>query len=301
MFNVVKNKFVFYIVSALVILAGIVSYFIRGGFTADIDFAGGIECTVETGKPVDASVLEAIEKIVVDNIEIDRKAVTVIKAGDEGTQAIIKLTETLDLEKEVILKDSLTAGLNVEESAITNFESVSPSIGNETKRSAIIAVIVAVLLMLIYISVRFEILSGCAAVCALIHDTLVMLSVYAILGLPLNTSFIAAMLTILGYSINATIVTFDRIRENTKLSRKEPFETVVNKSIWQTMARSINTTLTTLFTIAILYIVGVQSIKDFAFPIIIGLFTGLWSSAFLAGNFWVAFKTWRGDKNVKAN
>lgn len=301
MFNIVKNKFVFYIVSIVVILAGIISYFVRGGFTADIDFAGGIECTVETGKAVDNDVIEKIVKLVVDNAEVDRKTVTVIKAGDKGTQAIIKLTETLELERETALKDALVIGLGVEDSAITNFESVSPSIGNETKRSAIIAVVVAVLLMLIYISVRFEILSGCAAVCALIHDALIMLSIYSLLGLPLNTSFIAAMLTILGYSINSTIVTFDRIRENAKLSRKEAFETITNKSVWQTMARSINTTITTLFTIVILYIIGVQSIKDFALPIIIGLFAGLWSSAFLATNFWVAFKTWRGDKNVKAN
>ena len=152
--------------------------------------------------------------------------------------------------------------------------------------------------MLIYITVRFEILSGCAAVCALAHDVLVMLSVYAILGLPINTSFIAAMLTIVGYSINATIVQFDRIRENVKMSSKSKFADLVNKSVWQTMARSLFTTFTTFVVILVLYIMGVQSIKEFALPIMIGLLAGTWSSVFLAGNFWVFFKKLSGAKNV---
>ena len=117
-----------------------------------------------------------------------------------------------------------------------------------------------------------------------------MLSVYAIFQLPINSTFIAAVLTILGYSINATIVVFDRVRENSKLIRKEAFASVVNKSIWQTMMRSINTSVTTLLTLICLYILGVTSIKQFAFPLIVGVVCGTFSSVFVAGQFWVIFK-----------
>ena len=117
-----------------------------------------------------------------------------------------------------------------------------------------------------------------------------MVSFYTIFQIPVNTSFIAAILTILGYSINATIVVFDRVRENTRFAKKESFESIVNRSIWQTLARSINTSLTTLFTLVLLFILGVASIKEFALPLIIGVVCGTYSSVFLAGQFWVLFK-----------
>ena len=154
--------------------------------------------------------------------------------------------------------------------------------------------------MLIYIAIRFEVLSGVAAVMALIHDVLIMLSVYVIFKIPVNSSFVAAILTILGYSINATIVVFDRVRENQRLMRKEPFQNVVNTSIWQSMGRSINTTITTLVTIVLLYFMGVDAIKEFALPIIVGVLSGFYSSVFLSGNFWIMLKKARKDKNVIA-
>jgi len=301
MFDIVKNKKIFYIVSVLVILAGVVSLIVRGGFVPSIDFSGGIECTIETGKAVDATVTAKISDVVATSTGIDKKLISVTKIGDGGTQASIKLSATLDVEKELALKEALVKELAVEKSAIENFESVSASVGKETQNSAILAVSIAVILMLIYITARFEFLSGCAAVCALIHDVLIMLSFYAIAGLPINTSFVAAMLTIVGYSINATIVQFDRVRENTKLTRKDAFSVIVNKSVWQTMARSLYTTFTTLVVILALYIMGVQSIKEFALPIIVGLVAGTWSSVFLSGNFWVFFKKLSGAKNVMPN
>ena len=125
--------------------------------------------------------------------------------------------------------------------------------------------------MLVYITFRFELTSGLAAICCLVHDLLVMLSVYVLLQIPLDSNFIAAALTILGYSINASIIVFDRVRENLRTARKEPFEVIGEKSIWQTMGRTINTTLTTLFTIGMVYILGVPSLKQFTLPLIVGI------------------------------
>lgn len=143
--------------------------------------------------------------------------------------------------------------------------------------------------MLVYISFRFDFKSGLAAIVALIHDVLVMLSAYVIFQIPVNMNFIAAVLTILGYSINATIVVFDRIRENRKLMRKNSFGDVVNFSVWQSMTRSVNTTLTTLFTVLMVAILGVASIRNFAIPICVGVIAGLYSSVCLSGPVWAKF------------
>ncbi len=294
MFNIVKNKKIFYIVSAIVILAGIASMLIQG-FKMDIDFAGGIECTVNVGTVVDSAKSSEIAKIVKDSAGVNA---TVQKTGDNGTDALIKISEELTMEKEVAMKDALVKGLSIEKEAITNFEVVSPTVGKEMQTSAILAVIIAVALMLVYISLRFEFLSGCAAVVALIHDVLVMLGIYSIFQLPVNTTFIAAILTILGYSINATIVLFDRVRENQKIQRKETFVNTVNTSVWQTMLRSLNTSLTTLATLIVLFFVGVDSIKEFALPITVGVVAGFYSSVFISGNIWAEFKKLAKHKNV---
>lgn len=294
MFNIVKNKKIFYIVSAIIILAGIISMFTKG-FKMDIDFAGGIECTVNVGVEVDSAKSSEIANIVKEATGVNA---TVQKTGDNGTEAIIKISEELSTDKELAMKDALKKGLSISDEDITNFEVVSPTVGKEMQSSAILAVIIAVALMLVYISVRFEFLSGCAAVCALIHDVLIMLAVYSVFGLPINTTFIAAILTILGYSINATIVLFDRVRENQKLHRKEVFVNVINSSIWQTMTRSLNTSITTLATLIVLFFVGVDSIKEFALPITIGVVAGFYSSVFVSGNLWVEFKKLAKHKNV---
>ena len=294
MFNVVKSKKIIYIISAVLILAGIVSMFVQG-FKMDIDFAGGIECTVNVGATVDSAKSSEIAKIVKDATGANA---TVQKTGDEGTEAMIKISEQLTMEKEVAMKEALKAGLSIGDDAITNFEAVSPTVGKEMQSSALLAVIIAVALMLIYISIRFEFLSGCAAVVALIHDVLIMLGLYSIFQLPINTTFIAAILTILGYSINATIVLFDRVRENQKLQRKELFANIINASVWQTMLRSLNTSITTLATLVALLLVGVDSIKEFALPITVGVVAGFYSSVFLSGNIWIELKKLAKHKNV---
>jgi preprotein translocase SecF subunit len=151
----------------------------------------------------------------------------------------------------------------------------------------LIALLLANLGILIYISFRFEWKFGIAAIAALIHDVLIMLVVYSIAQIAINASFIAAILTIVGYSINDTIVVFDRIRENKKHTKKIDYNDLVNRSISETMVRSINTSLTTLVTILALYILGVPAIKDFALPLVVGIIAGTYSSIFIASPLWV--------------
>lgn len=221
------------------------------------------------------------------------KASSVVKSED----GFVIKTNELDAKQASDVKQALADKYGVIK--VISEDKVSATVGSELLGSSLQALLIAAVLMLIYISFRFELLSGLSAVLALVHDVLIMLSMYAIFRLPVNTSFIAAMLTIIGYSINATIVIFDRIRENTKYLKKETFASIVNTSIWQSMGRSINTTVTTLITIVMIYILGVTSVREFALPIIIGLLCGTYSSIFLAGSFWCLFRGKKADAKVK--
>ncbi len=173
---------------------------------------------------------------------------------------------------------------------------VSPSTGADLARSAVWMSILACLAILLYVTFRFEFVSGVVAVLALVHDVLLLLGIYSIMQWSVDTNFIAAVLTVLGYSINNTIVIMDRIRENTRHARKESYAQIAENSIWQTFNRSVNTTITTLLTIGMVYLLGVPSIKVFSLPIIIGIVIGFYSSVFVSGSIW---STWR-DSAVKA-
>ena len=231
------------------------------------------------------------------SIQVKPQVSTIQKAG-EGTQVIIKLLEIDSVTRDAvcnILAAEYGLDLTVDLMGVTN---VGASVSADLRGAAIIATFIAIILMLVYISFRFEILSGLTAVICLAHDIFVMFAVYSLLQIPLNSTMIAAILTILGYSINATIIVFDRIRENVKLNSKDKFEENVDRSIKQTLTRSLNTTLTTLFTIGMVYILGVDSIKQFALPIIVGIFAGLFSSVCLAGNIWAILKKAFNKKRV---
>ena len=285
MFNIIEKRSIFFIISAIVIIAGIVGFAINGGFNTDIDFTGGTEIYVNIGTEFDEiAIRDALKGV--DGVEIS----SVQKSGE--TEAIIK-TKELSQEQKVAAQDAIKVAFA--DSTILSVDNVSASVGKELWNNAATSIAIAAILMLIYITFRFELLTGISAVLALIHDMLVMMSVYALFQFPVNTSFIAAILTILGYSINATIVVFDRVRENTRFLKKESFADVVNKSIWQTMGRSINTSITTLIVLVALYVLGVPSIKEFAMPLIIGVVCGCYSSVFLSGQFWVLLK----GKNAK--
>ena len=192
---------------------------------------------------------------------------------------------------EATSRGTLTSGVRLK-----SLDDISPSSGQELARSAMWMALLACAGILIYVTIRFEFTSGCVAIIALVHDVLILLGVYSLFRMSVNINFIAAVLTVLGYSINNTIVIMDRIRENTRHSRKETYGEIANNSIWQTMTRSINTTVTTLLTIGMVYIIGVSAIKAFALPIIIGIVVGFFSSVFVTGPLWA---TWR-DSAVKA-
>lgn len=185
---------------------------------------------------------------------------------------------------------TVTAGV-----VLKNQDIVSPSSGRELARSAVMMSLLACLAILLYVSFRFEFTSGVVAVLALAHDVLILLGIYSLLQWSVDTNFIAAVLTVLGYSINNTIVIMDRIRENTRHARKETYGDIANSSVMQTMTRSINTTVTTLLTIGMVYILGVPSIQAFSLPIMIGIVVGFYSSVFVSGSLWAL---WR-DSAVK--
>ncbi len=280
MFNIIEKRKIFFAIPAVIILVGLICFIAFGGFNADIDFTGGTAMEINLGEDFNENAIrDAINPI---------DGVTVSSVQSTGPQSALIKTTPIPQEKYEQVQAAVSEAFP--DSEIISRDSVSATVGKEMMATVVKAVIVVVILMLIYIWFRFELLSGISAILALCHDMLIIFSVYAIFQLPINTTFIAAILTVLGYSINATIVVFDRIRENSRLLRKESFENVVNKSIWQTLSRSINTSVTTLITLACLYILGVTSIRQFMLPLIVGVVCGAYSSVFLSGQFWVLFK-----------
>lgn len=289
-FHFIKNQKVTLAIVAVILLAGLISFFVRG-FNIDIDFSGGTEIKLNVGTEVTKEVCDSINGIIRDHELLGNDYVSSTTQSTSNPNMAIIRTGTAALSNEQIdaLLDSLAeaypaANLNDKEISM-----IAPTIGDSLTRTAIIAVAVAVVLMLIYIWIRFELKSGIAAVLCLSHDLFVMFAVYSLFQIPVNANIIAALLTILGYSINATIVVFDRIRENkAKAEAGTPFSEIVNAGAHETLARSVNTTLTTLFTIGMIYILGVDAIKNFALPLIIGIVAGLFSSIFMSGMIWNA-------------
>ncbi len=284
-FHFIKDKKITLSIIAVVLLVGLVSFFVRG-FNIDIDFSGGSEITIDIGTDVTNEVCENINKIIADNIGSDYVSSTTQSAAKASTAIIRTGTNPLNTEQQTILQEKLLEvypETDIDEIEITT---IQPTIGESLTKKALLAVAIAVLLMLVYIWIRFEINSGIAAVLCLAHDLFVMFAVYSLFQIPVNSNIIAALLTILGYSINATIIVFDRIRENRSRAKDENFGEIANKSIYSTLGRSINTTITTLLTIGMIYILGVDSIRDFALPLIIGIVSGLFSSVFMSGMLW---------------
>jgi len=283
MLNIMNKKKYFFTLPIVIILIGIVCFF-TFGFNLDIDFAGGSEMMVDLKTPV---VKDDVSKLFEDTLGFKVSAVQISLANENVATLKSKTLTTEEAEKLwAAIKDKYT----LEDSDRLSFDSVSPTVGKELGQAALVSSIIAVILMLVYISFRFEFLSGVAAIIALIHDVLIMLSVVLIFKLPINTTFIAAILTIIGYSINDTIVVFDRVRENVKFARRESFSDIANRSVSQTITRSINTSVTTLITIVMLYILGVDAIRDFAITLIVGIIAGTYSSIFIATPAWVMMR-----------
>lgn len=214
------------------------------------------------------------------------------ETAEEATEdPVTEEAATEETATEAVVEETVIEGVVLKSQDI-----VSPSTGADLARSAVWMSILACLAILLYVTFRFEFVSGVVAVLALVHDVLLLLGLYSLLQWSVDTNFIAAVLTVLGYSINNTIVIMDRIRENTRHARKESYAQIAESSIWQTFNRSVNTTITTLLTIGMVYILGVPSIQAFSLPIIIGIVIGFYSSVFVSGSLW---STWR-DSAVKA-
>lgn len=285
------HKKLFFAISIIAILSGFVFmgiYASKGGniLNYSLDFVGGTstEVTFTSDIPlaeIDSTVVPVIENITNDGSVIPQKI--------DGTNDVIFKSRSLTNDEAAKLKDDLAAQFGA---TIKSSETISSTVSGEMKRDAIIAVAVASFCMLLYIWFRFkDVRFGCSSVLALIHDVLVVLSFYAIVRVSVGSTFIACMLTIVGYSINATIVIFDRIRENKEtMGPKDSLEEVVNRSITQTLSRSVFTSLTTFIMVAALYILGVSSIKEFALPLMAGILCGTYSSICLASAFYMVLR-----------
>lgn len=283
-FDIVKNKVKFLIIPAVIVLLGIIMYFYHSGFNYDIEFVGGNKIQVVWDNPAST---EEVKTYLEDATEIKPLVVQTTNTGIS-----IKTKAGDDSDKDKIIS-ALDEKYGLKDDGRYSINSASASFGDQVQRKAFVYTAIAILCILIYIAFRFEWRSAIMAVIALIINILVMMAVYAISYTPLNTTFIAAMLTVVGYSINNTIVVFDRIRENMKrvnLKRGITVKAVVNDSIHESMGRTLNTTITTLITILLLYFIGVSSVKEFASPLIVGIIAGAYSSIFIASTFWASWK-----------
>lgn len=289
--KIVEKAKIYFIVPAVIILLGIVFFFVNGGFVQDIDFAGGITMTVDMGKNVDLDEVADVVKSADESI----KSPKVLRA--DGNQVVIQ-TAAVEAGTETLILNKLIEHYGITDEAVVSQENIHATMGAQLRAQALKAALIACLLMLVYITIRFEFFTGASAVICLLHDVLIMLSFYAIFKIPMNSNFIAAMLTIIGYSINNTIVVFDRVRENQRKAMRE-VKSLVNTSISQTLKRSLYTTLTTIIPVILLYILGVDSIKEFALPLMVGLLAGTYSSVFLAGSIWAGFKTLSKNRKLK--
>lgn len=297
--DILSKRKLFFALSAVAIIAGFVvmgvNHSAKGSaLNYSLEFVGGTSTTLTLNEDmaiedIDANIVPHIEKITGDgNVQTTKVA---------GSNQIIIKTRTLDVEEREEFAKVMTENFGVDKNSITA-ETISATVSSEMKTDAIVAIVIATLCMLVYIWLRFkDIRFGAGAVIALLHDVLVVLAFYAVARVSVGNTFIACMLTIVGYSINATIVIFDRIRENMRdMGRKGSLEEVVNKSISQTLSRSVFTSLTTFFMVAALEIFGVSSIREFALPLIAGIICGTYSSICLASAFWYLLRTKVGSK-----
>lgn len=282
--KIVQKSRLWFGLSGLVILIGLVFTFVSG-LNLGIDFTGGTIIQIDLGRSFNTQEIREITD------RFDKEA-AVTYAGENRNQVQIKTKLDLSETERIEIFNEFSDKYGLDAQDLLAVQKVGPVIGQQLKRQALISLAVAAVGMLLYITYRFEFKFGVVATTALLHDVLIVLAVYAIMQIPINTSFIAAMLTIVGYSINATIVIFDRIRENMEYRKKGTVLTeLVNTSITQTIARSINTSFTTLLTIGMIYLLGVNAIKEFALPLIVGILSGTYSSVLIAGPLWALWKS----------
>ena len=301
----IKNRVIYFAISIIVIAVGIGSLIVntasgKKALNYSLEFMGCTSTTVDMGK---AYTLDELEK---DVVPVIAKAINMSESEIQpttvsGTNNIVLKTSLLSLEQSKSLEKVLSDKFGVEQKDIQS-QGISSTISGEMRRDAIVAVIVACIFMLIYIRFRFKDLRfATSAIIALAHDVLVVLTAYALIRISVGGTFIACMLTIVGYSINDTIVIFDRIRENMRGVRKitkENLAEIADRSLTQTLSRSINTSITTFIMVLLLYILGVASIREFALPLMVGLVSGSYSSIFIATELWYIMKLHLGKDKI---
>ncbi len=280
-----KNRKIWYAISVIVIVAGLISLLIPGrGLNLGIDFKGGTLINLEFAEEIAIADVRAV-------LEAESISSQLNEAGDKGV--LIRVPMMTEMENTALI-NKLEAELG--DFTVESNENVSAIVGKELTNKAILAVIIASILMAIYITFRFEFLFGITAVISLLHDVLIMVGLFSIFQWEVNSTFIAAMLTIIGYSINDTIVNFDRIRENRKYQKKESDAEIVDNSINQCLVRSLTTTAVVWIALVCLMLFGGESIKTFTLAMLIGTIAGAYSSIFVAAPLWLDFERLWGNK-----
>ena len=300
----IGKKAVFFTISGIIIAAGLISMGVHSAtegkaLNYGLDFMGGTSTTADFGKDM---TIEDIENDIIPYVEKVTGDSDVQATKVEGTTQVTIKTRTLSLDERQKLEDTLAENCDVDASTITS-QSISSTISGEMRSDALKAVIVSCIFMLLYIWFRFkDIRFAASAILALVHDVLVVITVYALVRISVGSTFIACVLTIVGYSINDTIVIFDRIRENLALKTgkqtAEDLREIANKSLTQTLSRSINTSITTFIMVVMLYILGVASIRDFSLPLMAGLVCGAYSSICIATELWYVMKVHLGKNKA---
>ena len=286
-FNVVKKRYWWFAISLLVLIPGIISLFLQG-LNLGIDFKGGTMLDVTFKRAVTQSAVSDTLKslnfegqVQLSNGDTQALIRTSALGEDQRNELIADLEKVADFDKKLLKEDIVGAAL-----------------GKELAQNAIYALLIACVLMIGYITIRFQFVYAISGIIALLHDVLVVLGIFSLFQWQIDSSFVAAVLTIFGYSINDTVIIFDRVRENeAQLKRGDSYEDMVDKSVWQTMNRSINTVVTVLIALFAVYILGGESTKVFALAMLIGVFSGAYSSIFNASQILVEIKNRLNSKN----
>ncbi|MGX8795570.1 protein translocase subunit SecF [Fusibacter sp. JL298sf-3] len=282
MYKITDKYKIWFTISALVILLGLF-FMVTKGFNLGIDFTGGTTIQIDFDHKVEVNALQDVLQPFELNAQI-------IHSGEAQKSVIIKTAASVNSETRNEIVDAIEAQFSGENPVFGETYQFSPNVGDEIRNRALFSITIAAVAMLIYIIIRFEAIFGIAAILALVHDILILLSLYAIFQITVDQSFIAAILTIVGYSINDTIVVFDRVRENVVRQKGLSHFDVANLSITQSLTRTLNTSLTTALVIGSLYFLGVNSIKMFALPLLLGVMVGTYSSIFIANPFWALLR-----------
>ena len=292
-FDIAKRSKIWFVISLLIIIPGLISMATRG-FNFGIDFTGGTIMDLRFEQPVNiAQIRESLKPYGLDGSTIQLSGET--SDVETSTDVMIRTTDLEENDRKAVMASIRSSVGNYE---VMREEKVGATIGGELITNAVMALVFSWGLIILYIAYRFEFRFGIAAVIALVHDILIVLAFFSFTQRQIDSSFVAALLTIVGYSINDTIVIFDRIRENLKLHfrRGGDINELVNRSIYQTLTRSLYTVFTCMFTVLALYFFGGETTKDFAFALIIGFASGCYSSIFIASPLWLTLRNWAEQK-----